>query len=154
MYRLEDLTLVRDNSQALTRSWTVMHVIDASSPLYGMTPEGLQASEMEFLASVVGTDDTSLQPVHARHRDAQHLDRIAPLVRGVGIRKEFADVARVCRAKNGVGERVTNRVAVGMRDGVYLTRDVDATQTQWTALCVPMRVIPDADAHGKSDVLR
>lgn len=68
MYRLEDLALVRDNSQALTRSWTVMHVIDASSPLYGMTPESLQGSEMEFLASVVGTDDTSLQPVHARHR--------------------------------------------------------------------------------------
>jgi inward rectifier potassium channel len=68
LYRLQDLTLVRDSSQALTRSWTVMHVIDQASPLYGMTPEGLAANEMEFLASVVGTDDTSLQPVHGRHR--------------------------------------------------------------------------------------
>lgn len=68
MYRLEDLALVRDNTQALTRSWTVMHVIDASSPLHGLSPEQLQAREVEFLASVTGTDDTSLQPVHARRR--------------------------------------------------------------------------------------
>jgi inward rectifier potassium channel len=68
LYRLQDLTLVRDSSQALTRSWTVMHVIDQSSPLFGMTPESLAANEMEFLASVVGTDDTSRQPVHGRRR--------------------------------------------------------------------------------------
>jgi inward rectifier potassium channel len=72
MYRLQDLKLVRDSSQALTRSWTVMHVIDESSPLFGMTPETLASNEVEFLASVVGTDDTSLQPVHGRHR---YLDR-------------------------------------------------------------------------------
>jgi inward rectifier potassium channel len=68
LYRLQDLVLVRDSSQALTRSWTVMHVIDESSPLYGLTPEAFVANEMEFLASVVGTDETSLQPVHGRHR--------------------------------------------------------------------------------------
>jgi inward rectifier potassium channel len=68
MYRMEDLALVRDNTQALTRSWTVMHVINAASPLYGMSPERLQEREVEFLASVTGTDDTSLQPVHARRR--------------------------------------------------------------------------------------
>jgi inward rectifier potassium channel len=68
LYRLQDLTLVRDTTQALTRSWTVMHIIDKTSPLYGMTPESLVEHEVEFFASVVGTDDTSLQPVHARHR--------------------------------------------------------------------------------------
>jgi inward rectifier potassium channel len=68
LYRLEDLALVRDTSQALTRSWTVMHVIDEKSPLFGMTPEIMAAREVEFFASVVGTDDTSLQPVHGRHR--------------------------------------------------------------------------------------
>jgi inward rectifier potassium channel len=59
---------VRDTTQALTRSWTVMHVIDATSPLFGMTPELVTQHEVEFFASVVGTDDTSLQPVHSRHR--------------------------------------------------------------------------------------
>ena len=68
LYRLEDVKLVRDTTQALARSWTVMHVIDEKSPLFGMTPEIMAAREVEFFASVVGTDDTSLQPVHGRHR--------------------------------------------------------------------------------------
>src|SRR4051812_23792427 len=38
LYRLQDLTLVRDSTQALARGWTVMHVIDESSPLFGLTP--------------------------------------------------------------------------------------------------------------------
>ncbi len=90
MYRLEDLKLVRDSTQALTRSWTVMHVIDASSPLHGMTPETLVTREVEFFASVVGTDDTSLQPVHSRHRyldsdvvwGARHVDILSELPDG------------------------------------------------------------------------
>jgi len=68
LYRLQDLVLVRDSTQALARSWTVMHAIDEKSPLFGMTPESLREQEMELLASVTGTDDTSLQPVHARFR--------------------------------------------------------------------------------------
>jgi inward rectifier potassium channel len=68
IYRLQDLALVRDSTQMLGRGWTVMHVIDESSPLFGLTPEALAANEMEFLASVVGTDDVSLQPVHGRQR--------------------------------------------------------------------------------------
>jgi len=65
-YRLIDLELTRDRSPAMSRSWTVMHPIDAESPLYGVTPESAAKDEVEILANVVGTDDTSLQPVHAR----------------------------------------------------------------------------------------
>ena len=67
-YRLSDMTLTRDRSPSLARSWTVPHVIDEKSPLHGLTPEACAQSEVEILASVVGTDDTSLQPVHGRHR--------------------------------------------------------------------------------------
>jgi len=67
-YRMYDLALVRDRSPALQRSWTVMHVIDEKSPLYGMTPERFVADEVELAVSVVGTDDTSLQPVYGRCR--------------------------------------------------------------------------------------
>lgn len=67
-YRLVDLPLTRERSLALSRSWTVMHVIDEKSPLFGMTPEACAREELEITASVVGTDDTSLQPVHARRR--------------------------------------------------------------------------------------
>ena len=91
IYRLQDLTLVRDSTQMLGRGWTVMHVIDESSPLFGLTPEALAANEMEFLASVVGTDDVSLQPVHGRHRyldtdvvwGARHVDILSETADGL-----------------------------------------------------------------------
>jgi inward rectifier potassium channel len=67
-YRLVDLKLARDRSPAMARSWTVLHTIDEASPLHGATPESLKRDEVELLATLVGTDDTSLQPVHARHR--------------------------------------------------------------------------------------
>jgi len=66
-YRMYDLKLTRERSQAFSRSWTALHVIDATSPLYGATPESLAKDEVELLCGVIGTDDTSLQPVHARH---------------------------------------------------------------------------------------
>ena len=67
-YRIVELPLVRDSSQALARSWTVMHQIDDKSPLYKATPASCKAEEVELVVSVFGTDDTSLQPVHGRTR--------------------------------------------------------------------------------------
>ena len=67
-YRLYDLQLTRDRSPELSRSWTVMHLINEQSPLYGLSPEACKKQEVKIVASVVGTDDTSLQPVHARKR--------------------------------------------------------------------------------------
>ena len=67
-YRMVDLELVRDRSPALGRSWTIMHRIVEKSPLHRLTPEALVAHEVELLVSLAGTDDTSLQPVHARVR--------------------------------------------------------------------------------------
>ncbi len=67
-YRMHDLPLVRERSPALSRSWNAMHVIDATSLLHGCTPESFTRDEVELLVTVVGTDDTSLQPVHARKR--------------------------------------------------------------------------------------
>lgn len=65
-YRMEDLALRRDRSPAMTRSWTVMHPLDGASPLRGATPESLAAEEAELMVSLVGTDETTSQPVHAR----------------------------------------------------------------------------------------
>ncbi len=67
-YRMLDLPLTRERSLAVSRSWTIMHVIDEKSPLFGYTPERCAEEEVEVTASVTGTDDTSLQPVHARLR--------------------------------------------------------------------------------------
>jgi inward rectifier potassium channel len=74
-YRLYDLQLVRDRSQALARSWTVMHRVDEKSPLFGHTAASLEKDEVELLVTITGTDDISLQPVHARH--TYYYDEIA-----------------------------------------------------------------------------
>jgi inward rectifier potassium channel len=65
-YRMYDLTLARDRALALSRSLIVMHPITEKSPLFGQTPEMLRAAEVEIHISVMGLDDTSLQPVHAQ----------------------------------------------------------------------------------------
>jgi inward rectifier potassium channel len=67
-YRMYDLVLSRERSPAMTRSWTVLHPIQPNSPLFGATPESVYKDEVELLVTVVGVDDTSMQPVHARHR--------------------------------------------------------------------------------------
>lgn len=71
-YRLVDLKLSRDRSPAVARSWMIMHPIDESSPLFGKTPADLKADEVELIVSLVGVDDTSLQPVHARKNYVDH----------------------------------------------------------------------------------
>ena len=71
-YRMYDLRLSRERSPAMSRSWTVLHPIDRDSPLFGATPESVTRDEIEIIANLVGTDDTSLQPVHARKRYQEH----------------------------------------------------------------------------------
>jgi inward rectifier potassium channel len=67
-YRMLDLTLVRERIPSLSRSWTVLHVIDEASPLFGETADSLERKEVEFLVSIVGIDDLWMQSVHATHR--------------------------------------------------------------------------------------
>ena len=68
MYRQTDLALVRERTALLGRTWTVMHVIDATSPLHDADPQICKKDEVELIVSVVGTDETTLQPVHGRIR--------------------------------------------------------------------------------------
>ncbi len=71
-YRMLDLKLTRDHAVSLQRSWSAMHIIDASSPLQGETPESAEQKEIEMQVSVVGLDDITMQPVHAQHRYFSH----------------------------------------------------------------------------------
>jgi inward rectifier potassium channel len=68
IYRMRDLKLERERSPALSRSWTVMHKIDESSPLHGATPERLAADEVELFLTLTGTDEISAQAQHAQKR--------------------------------------------------------------------------------------
>ena len=67
-YRMRDLQLERERSPALSRSWNVMHRIDATSPLYGATPETLADVDAEFILTILGIDEASAQNIHARYR--------------------------------------------------------------------------------------
>ena len=67
-YRMLDLQPSRERALSLSRSWNVLHTIDASSPLAGETPASLVAKEVELQVMVIGTDDISMQTVHAGHR--------------------------------------------------------------------------------------
>jgi len=67
-YRMLDLQPSRERALSLSRSWNVLHTIDPSSPLAGETPASLVAKEVELQVMVIGTDDISMQTVHAGHR--------------------------------------------------------------------------------------
>jgi inward rectifier potassium channel len=66
--RIEDLKLVRDRHPVFRLSWSLMHVIDESSPLFGATPESLREDEAAILLEIEGVDETTSQPLVAMHQ--------------------------------------------------------------------------------------
>lgn len=67
MRRFYDLKLVRNQTRNFSLSWTVMHQIDESSPLFGETAESLTEAEMDIVVTLTGLDETVSQTIHARH---------------------------------------------------------------------------------------
>ncbi|HXU70437.1 MAG TPA: ion channel [Polyangia bacterium] len=68
IYRMHDVKLERDRSPALSRSWTVLHKIDQNSVLFGATPDSMEKDEIEFVLTLSGTDELSVQQLHAQTR--------------------------------------------------------------------------------------
>ncbi|MET3131914.1 inward rectifier potassium channel [Oxalobacteraceae bacterium GrIS 1.11] len=64
--RFYDLKLERDQTSVFALSWTIMHPIDAHSPLYGLTQQDLIDSATTLMVAVSGMDDTLNDFVHAR----------------------------------------------------------------------------------------
>jgi inward rectifier potassium channel len=64
--RFDLLDLERRKVSFLPLSWTVVHPIDSTSPLYGMTENDLNESDAEFLVLLTGIDEAFAQTVHAR----------------------------------------------------------------------------------------
>jgi inward rectifier potassium channel len=71
--RYYELKLDRREHPMFSLSWTLFHVIDETSELYGLTPDDLVAAEAALALNVSGVDDTSAQQLYARqiysHRD-------------------------------------------------------------------------------------
>lgn len=67
MRRFYDLKLIRGQTPIFALTWMIMHQIDETSPLYGMTAESLAEVEGEIVVTMTGLDGTVSQTVHARH---------------------------------------------------------------------------------------
>ena len=65
--KLYDLTLVRDQHPVFKLGWSIMHVIDETSPLFGETAETLKASDTSLLLTLEGVDESTSQTMQARH---------------------------------------------------------------------------------------
>jgi len=61
------LELERNQVNFFPLSWTIVHPITEDSPLYGATEESMAESDSEFLLYIRATEETFLQPVHARY---------------------------------------------------------------------------------------
>jgi inward rectifier potassium channel len=64
--RFYELPLVRSEHPALALSWTLYHVLDEASPLYGLDAEDLDAADVSLVVVVSGYDVVAAQTVHAR----------------------------------------------------------------------------------------
>jgi inward rectifier potassium channel len=65
--RIYDLPLRRSEQPVFLYGWNLMHVIDATSPLAGVTPESLQAANGFLLLTIGGIDETTGQTLMSRY---------------------------------------------------------------------------------------
>ncbi len=70
--RFHELALERRKVVFFPLSWTIVHPIDSSSPLWGVTEQGLKDSDAEFLVLLTGIDENFSQTVHARSSYKPH----------------------------------------------------------------------------------
>ena len=65
MRRFYSLDLLRDRTPRFTLSWTIMHPIDETSPLWKATPESLAKTQAMLIVSLNGIDETIYHTLHA-----------------------------------------------------------------------------------------
>ncbi len=65
--RFQPLKLERDTIYFLALTWTIVHPLDETSPLFGKTADDLERLQAEFVVLIKAFDDTFSQAVHARY---------------------------------------------------------------------------------------
>jgi inward rectifier potassium channel len=82
--RFYELSLTRNEHPALALSWTLYHIIDEESPLYGLGAADLDASDVALIVVVSGYDVVAAQTVYARksyaHPDIRFGHRYADIL--------------------------------------------------------------------------
>jgi inward rectifier potassium channel len=71
--RFFELPLLRNEHPALALSWTLYHVLDEKSPLYGLDENDYGAFNVSLVVVVTGYDVVAAQTIHAR-RSYDHTD--------------------------------------------------------------------------------
>jgi len=66
MRRFHDLQLTRQHTPSFTLSWTVMHPIDETSPLFGADMQTLLDTDAQLVVILAGLDETQARTIHAR----------------------------------------------------------------------------------------
>lgn len=64
--RFYELPLLRQRTSSFNLAWTVRHIIDETSPLYGMTPELMAKGHAAIIVSLIGIDETVAYTINAR----------------------------------------------------------------------------------------
>ena len=62
----QPMRLLRNENPTFALSWTLFHPIDKDSPIYGLSEDELLASQINFIVSIRGLDETSAQMLFAR----------------------------------------------------------------------------------------
>jgi inward rectifier potassium channel len=82
--RFYELTLVKNEHPALALSWTLYHVLDEKSLLYGLNADDFSASGVTLMVVVTGYDVVAAQTVHARksydHTDIRFAQRYVDIL--------------------------------------------------------------------------
>jgi inward rectifier potassium channel len=96
--RYHPLELQRRENPVFALSWTLFHVIDRASPLFGLTPEDLAGADAILVLTVGGIDDNSAQALRARqtysHADIAWQHRYVDITTVAADGRLFIDYAR------------------------------------------------------------
>ncbi len=65
--RFHDLKLERARSPVFALSWQIMHRIDETSPLHGVTRQAIEDGDMRLSVTLSGVDETFAAGITARH---------------------------------------------------------------------------------------
>jgi inward rectifier potassium channel len=70
MRRIHELKLLRQRTPSLILTWTIMHLIDPDSPIYGLTAKDLAQRHANLSVLISGVDETVAYTITARHNYA------------------------------------------------------------------------------------
>jgi len=93
MRRFIPLKLVRDMSPVFRLTWTIMHELDESSPLHGLSADNVKERVQGIILTIGGVDMTYVASVYDRyvyraediHFDARFVDMLTAHVEGITV---------------------------------------------------------------------